>query len=103
MEFNELKEFLDLKADYYQSQEFIKADPIQIPHRFSKKEDIEIAGFLAATIAWGNRNSIIKSANKIMGLMEEAPHDFVLSHQPKDLNRFNFPIKLEHKSIWQIL
>ena len=46
MEFDELKEFLNLKADYYQSQEFIKADPIQIPHRFSKKEDIEIAGFL---------------------------------------------------------
>lgn len=89
MEFDELKEFLDLKADYYQSQEFIKADPIQIPHRFSKKEDIEIAGFLSATIAWGNRNSIIKSASKIMELMEEAPHDFVLSHQPKDLERFN--------------
>ena len=89
MEFDELKEFLDLKADYYQSKEFIKADPIQIPHRFSKKEDIEIAGFLSATIAWGNRNSIIKSANKIMGLMEESPHDFVVSHQPKDLERFN--------------
>ena len=50
MTFYELKEFLDLKAEHYQSQEFITADPIQIPHRFSKKEDIEIAGFLIATI-----------------------------------------------------
>lgn len=88
MEFEELKEFLNLKADYYQSQEFIKVDPVQIPHRFSKKKDIEIAGFLAATIAWGNRNSIIKSGNKMMELMEESPYDFVINHQPKDLNRF---------------
>ena len=89
MNFKELKEFLDLKAQYYQSQEFIEADPIQIPHRFSKKEDIEIAGFLAATIAWGNRTSIIKNATKIISLMDESPFDFIMNHKAKDLEGFN--------------
>jgi len=89
MKFDELKEFLDLKANHYQSQDFISADPIQIPHRFTKKEDVEIAGFLAATIAWGNRTSIIKNANKIMKLMDEAPFDFIVNHQTSDLDVFD--------------
>ena len=89
MKFDELKEFLDLKANHYQSQDFISADPIQIPHRFTKKEDIEIAGFLAATIAWGNRTSIIKNANKMMKLMDEAPFDFIVNHQTSDLDVFD--------------
>jgi uncharacterized protein (TIGR02757 family) len=89
MNFSELKEFLDLKAQYYQSQEFIEADPIQIPHRFLKKKDIEIAGFLAATIAWGNRTSIIKNATKMMSLMDESPYDFITNHEAKDLEVFN--------------
>ena len=89
MKFDELKEFLDLKANQYQSQDFISADPIQIPHRFTKKEDVEIAGFLAATIAWGNRTSIIKNANKIMKLMDDAPFDFIVNHQTSDLDVFD--------------
>ena len=89
MKFDELKEFLDLKANHYQSQDFISADPIQIPHRFTKKEDVEIAGFLAATIAWGNRTSIIKNANKIMKLMDDAPFDFIVNHQTSDLDVFD--------------
>ena len=89
MKFDELKEFLDLKTNYYQSQDFISADPIQIPHRFTKKEDIEIAGFLAATIAWGNRTSIIKNANEMMKLMDEAPFDFIVNHQTSDLDVFD--------------
>ena len=89
MKFDELKEFLDLKANHYQSQDFISADPIQIPHRFTKKEDIEIAGFLAATIAWGNRTSIIKNANEMMKLMDEAPFDFIVNHQTSDLDVFD--------------
>ena len=89
MKFDELKEFLDLKANQYQSQDFISADPIQIPHRFTKKEDVEIAGFLAATIAWGNRTSIIKNANKMMKLMDEAPFDFIVNHQTSDLDVFD--------------
>ena len=84
----ELKEFLDEKALQYERVDFIDSDPIQIPHRFSKKEDIEIAGFLAATIAWGNRKMIINNASKMMELMENSPHDFVLSHSEKDLKSF---------------
>ena len=84
----EIKAFLDEKAAQYECLDFISADPIQIPHSFTKKEDIEISGFLAATIAWGNRKSIITNAQKMMGLMDNAPHDFVLHHQEKDLKRF---------------
>jgi uncharacterized protein (TIGR02757 family) len=81
----ELKDFLDEKADLYNRPDFIPLDPLGIPHRFSKKEDVEIAGFLSATIAWGNRKSIVANANKMMELMQESPHDFVVSHSPKEL------------------
>lgn len=82
---SELKEFLDEKVIQYNTREFIESDPIQIPHLFSKKEDIEIAGFLSATIAWGNRKSIIKNAHKMMILLEHSPHDFILNHEESDL------------------
>ncbi|MEZ4797783.1 MAG: TIGR02757 family protein [Flavobacteriaceae bacterium] len=85
MTHSELKEFLDTKVEQYNNSKFIESDPIQIPHQFSKKEDIEITGFLTATIAWGNRKSIINNANKMMQLLEQSPHDFVLNHKNKDL------------------
>ena len=81
----ELKDFLDEKADFYENPSFLTSDPIQIPHRFSNKEDIEIAAFLTATIAWGNRKSIINNASKMMALMDNTPHDFVMHHQEEDL------------------
>ena len=59
------KEFLDEKAEQYEHPKFLEADPIQIPHKFSAKADIEISAFLTATIAWGNRKSIIKNADRI--------------------------------------
>lgn len=83
-----LKEFLDEKYHLYNNKSFIATDPIQIPHRFSKKEDIEIAGFLAATIAWGQRKSIINNSNKLMLWMDGAPHDFILNHSAKELAPF---------------
>jgi len=82
---SELKSFLDEKVTQYNTLDFIDSDPVQIPHLFSQKEDIEIAGFLAATIAWGNRKMIIKNAHRMMELMGNSPYDFVLSHQEKDL------------------
>ncbi|MEP2935543.1 MAG: TIGR02757 family protein [Gilvibacter sp.] len=82
-----LKDFLDQKVVAYNTVEFLATDPIQIPHRFTKKEDIEIAGFLTATIAWGNRKSIITNANKLMSLMDDDPYEFVLHHSPSDLSR----------------
>ncbi|RAV29798.1 TIGR02757 family protein [Sinomicrobium soli] len=85
----ELREFLDLKAAEYNNTGFITTDPIQIPHGFSSREDIEIAGFLSATIAWGNRKSIITNARKMMELMGNAPHDFVMSHNEEQLGRLD--------------
>jgi uncharacterized protein (TIGR02757 family) len=85
MKFEELKIFLDEKADRYNRPEFIEHDPIGIPHRFSLRQDIEIAGFLAATISWGNRKAILKSAGKMLDVMGNSPYDFVLNHSEKDL------------------
>lgn len=81
----ELKEFLDTKVAQYNHPEFLTTDPIQIPHQFNKKEDIEISGFLTATIAWGNRKSIIKNAGQMMQMLDFSPFDFVMHHQEKDL------------------
>lgn len=85
----ELKEFLDTKVEQYNHPRFIESDPIQIPHQFTKKEDIEIAGFLTATIAWGNRKSIINNAHKMMQLLEQSPFDFIMNHQESDLEKLN--------------
>lgn len=82
-----LKEFLNTKVEQYNNCSFIDTDPIQIPHRYKLKEDIEISAFLTATIAWGNRKSIIKSAHKLMVLMEDSPYDFVMNHKQSDLKR----------------
>ena len=81
----ELKSFLDLKVEMYNRNSFIASDPIQVPHQFSKKEDIEIAGFLSATIAWGNRIMIIRNAKKMMEIMDNSPFDFIINHSSKDL------------------
>jgi len=87
MNFLELKYFLDEKVIQYNTVDFIESDPVQIPHLFSQKQDIEIAGFLSATIAWGNRKMIIKNGYRMMNLMGNSPYDFVMSHSEKDLER----------------
>ncbi|MEA3461063.1 MAG: TIGR02757 family protein [Bacteroidota bacterium] len=87
--FEELKVFLDEKVQQFNHLDFIEHDPIQIPHLFTVKEDIEIAGFLAATIAWGNRKSIIRSAHKMMSLMGNSPYDFLLNHREEHLVRMD--------------
>ncbi|WP_317166954.1 TIGR02757 family protein [Winogradskyella ursingii] len=81
----ELKDFLDTKVNLYNHPKFIESDPIQIPHQFSKNEDIEIAAFLTATIAWGNRKSIINNAHRMMELLDHSPFQFVMQHQESDL------------------
>ena len=89
MNTSELKDFLDEKVLQYNTLDFIESDPVQIPHLFTQKEDVEIAGFLSATIAWGNRKMIIKNSHKMMDLMGNAPYDFVMSHSDADLQRLN--------------
>ncbi len=84
----ELKDFLDFKVEQYNTPEFIASDPVQIPHLFSKKEDIEISGFLTSIIAWGNRKSILNNAHKLMELLEQSPHDFVVQHSEEDFECF---------------
>jgi uncharacterized protein (TIGR02757 family) len=84
----ELKEFLDQKVIQYNNPKFIESDPIQIPHQFSLKEDIEIVGFLTATIAWGNRKMIINNGLKMIEIMGNSPYDFVLNHKKHHLEQF---------------
>lgn len=86
----ELIQFLNEKVEQYNQPKFIESDPIQIPHQFTKKEDIEIAGFLTATIAWGKRPMIIKNAQKMMKLLGNSPYDFIINHQEKDLEFEHF-------------
>jgi uncharacterized protein (TIGR02757 family) len=84
---SELKEFLDEKVDKYNRTDFIESDPISIPHQYTRKEDIEISGFLAATIAWGNRTMILRNASRMMSFMDDSPYEFVLNHSEHDLKR----------------
>ena len=84
----ELKGLLDEKVALYNRPAFINNDPVCIPHLFSKKQDIEIAGLFAAVLAWGNRTSIINSCKKIVGYMDNMPHEFIVNHAETDLKRF---------------
>lgn len=82
-----LKKFLDTKVEQYNQPSFIPSDPISIPHIFTKKQDIEIAGFFAATFAWGNRTIIINKSKELMQLMNMQPHQFILHHTDNDLKK----------------
>jgi len=82
----QLKPFLDEKVHLYNQFKFIATDPISIPHKFQKKEDIEIIGFLIATIAWGNRKSILKNGERLCQILQFAPYDFIMNHSSKDLD-----------------
>jgi len=89
--FQSLKHFLDERANRYDSLEFIDTDPIQVPHQFTRKEDIEIAAFLTATVSWGQRKSIINNAKRLMNLMDNDPFDFLCNAKTtdkKDIERF---------------
>jgi uncharacterized protein (TIGR02757 family) len=89
MDFDELKEYLDFKANQYENPDFLKDDPLKLVRLFSKKEDQEIVGFLIATIAWGNRKSIISNGEKLIELMKNEPFNFVLGYSsPKQLHNF---------------
>lgn len=85
----ELRQILEENYRYYQSHFFIEPDPISIPHLFSRKEDIEISGFLAATLAWGQRPVIIRNALKLMEGMDHAPYDFIINHKEADRLRYS--------------
>jgi uncharacterized protein (TIGR02757 family) len=91
----DLKSFLDSKVDQYNQPGFIKNDPISIPHRYTKKQDIEISGFLAATLAWGQRITIINKTSMLLELMDNSPHDFLLHHTLDELKPFQ---KFKHRT-----
>jgi uncharacterized protein (TIGR02757 family) len=82
-----LKQFLDEKVLLYNRADFIFHDPISVPHRYSKKQDIEIAGLFAALFSWGNRTAIIQKSISLMQLFDDAPHDFILNHTAIDLKK----------------
>lgn len=84
----DLKDFLDQKVAEFNQPDFIPLDPVSIPHRFSKKQDIEIAGFIAAVLAWGQRKTIINKCLELFEMMDNAPYDFMLNHKEQDLKLF---------------
>ena len=83
----DLKTFLDEKVRQFNDRKFILKDPIFVPHQFTKVQDIEIAAFFAAILAWGNRTTIIQNAMKLMQWMDHSPHQFICSHKPTDLKK----------------
>lgn len=85
MEFLETKDFLDLKVRQYNTPAFITNDPICIPHQYTRKQDIEIAAFFAAILAWGQRKTIINKCNELFARMDNAPYDFMVNHEEEDL------------------
>jgi uncharacterized protein (TIGR02757 family) len=87
LEFLELKSFLDLKVREYNQLSFIANDPVCIPHQYSHKQDIEIAAFFAAILAWGQRKTIINKCSDLFNRMDNAPHQFMLQHEDVDLKR----------------
>ena len=91
----DLKPFLDSKVEQYNQPGFIKNDPISIPHQYTKKQDIEISGFLAATLAWGQRITIINKASELLEMMDNSPHDFLLHHTLDELKSFE---KFKHRT-----
>ena len=78
---NELKEYLNFKTQQYNTRDFIDSDPIKLPRRFTRKEDIEIVAFLVSTIAWGNRTMIIKSGERMLNIMENDPYNFIVNYE----------------------
>lgn len=95
----DLKGFLDEKVEIYNQPGFITLDPISIPHRFSKKEDIEITGFFAAILAWGQRKTIINKCIELFEMMDNAPHDFLIHHEEKDLKIF---LNFKHRTFNEV-
>lgn len=87
MEFDELKDFLDFKVEHYNKPSFIGNDPICIPHQYTLRQDIEIAAFFAAILAWGQRKTIINKCNELLARMDNQPYHFMLSHSDNDLKR----------------
>ncbi len=90
-----LKDFLDSKVEQFNRPGFIELDPISIPHRYKKKQDIEIAGLIAAMLAWGQRKTIINKGKELLEMMENSPHEFLLHHKENDLKPF---IKFKHRT-----
>ena len=82
-----IKSFLDSKVAQYNRPDFIKNDPVCIPHLFTKQQDIEIMGFWAATLAWGQRVTIINKCRELITLMDGAPYDFIINHEEPDLQK----------------
>ncbi len=85
MTHDELHDLLETWHDRYNRPDFIADDPISVPHEFSRPEDIEISGFLSATIAWGNRKSIVRNAHRLLSLMDNAPYDFTLNASEREM------------------
>lgn len=84
----QLQDYFNECAEQFNDPSFIKDDPIQIPHRFTRLQDIEIMGFWSSMLAWGQRKTIINKSNELIDLMDGAPYDFVKNHQEKDRKKF---------------
>lgn len=88
IEFDALYNLLETKYLQFNRPNFIFDDPISIPRKFIKKQDIEIMGFWAAILSWGQRKTIINNCNRLVEMMGNSPYDFILNHKDSDLKPF---------------
>lgn len=95
---NDLKALLDERYQRFANPDFIARDPVSVAHRYTLATDIEIAAFFAATLAWGNRTSILNSANKLLNLMGQSPTGFIMEHKPEQRSVFN---RFAHRTFGQ--
>jgi uncharacterized protein (TIGR02757 family) len=95
LSFNELRLFLEEKVVEYNQPGFIEYDPVSIPHMYSKKQDVEIAGLFAATLAWGKRVTIIRKCRELLAMMDNDPHQFIIHHKESDLKPF---LEFKHRT-----
>lgn len=87
--FEELKDRLNLAAEQFNTPDFIETDPIQFPRKYSLKQDVEISALLTATITWGKRSIILKSAAKMHQIMGSSPFDYIMEEGYEKLEQSN--------------
>lgn len=91
----DIKNLMDELAERYETEEFIKDDPVQFPHRYQKAEDIEIAGFIASIFAYGSRKAFIGKLNQLFAMMGESPYQYIVNGK-FELNGFNYRFMKEN-------
>lgn len=84
-----MKEYLDKLVEKYETKEFIKSDPVQFPHEFNNKNDVEIVAFISALFSFGKREAFIQKLKLLLKIMENEPYNFVCNFNSSNADNLN--------------